>query len=989
MSFDKSLKLINYAKNDNGFLKLFTELDHEYSIGDKIFVVGGYLDKSAELLHISDYSSGTPTQYNPFNSDRNGYKILATDIVNNSFTINYIVTDATVVYPYGITLNRFGDPQDAVNIAYNSFTGNDMYKNIYVSRTCFIAGALKKGEINNGIFGNDDNTVILNNPSTTGTAATQANIVINHIASKNIAISKGIIKSKTDIVNPITKKLYVVEDLSIDIDNPFSTYTSGITNNNNGFGYSSFESFIHSNEVIINNGDFNNPYDNKIQFNSLATITRAKIGAAEPMYLNGCAIDDITISAGILNNTTYTSGIITANNTLLDNFIPINATAFTWDATHGEVTFNVEYNSVANRIWPTLPADIFISSIESSDGGFHIMNEGLIGTLENVTYTFGDITSAYMTFSFPALVTDWSTIILEAENTFTVTDTKIALRKGYDQLATSDGDVLGYFGNTLGTVYFGNNNIVGAGYYTNVIHDNTTDFYGSSLSKNIYMTGCYQIQSNLALLPNMINIISNTTQALRGNFNHSKIVKGIVFDSKLYDTRCIPTPTEIIYLDNCSLYTNTKVEEEVLWNDIDIQFYGDVVSGTTITHTSYLGDRVTPWKTNISGVAPLVLGEKSLRLNKRTGSRANDIAYYTSQHKIDATPFSVAPAYATTFVVPVIENVQTVYDATKLFVIIDHGEMQPTWTMIAPTGLKIPLYADMLSNNALLQNGVNARRLDYLGGTVNTFAGVALPPASTADIVEVDDEWVYTLANTTLPTDVSAPRDISIDVHDTIDTVAEFPDPLLNDILSQSTLKLYPDAGPDIDGIVHDIVTSTSIPNATHEFAFRHTGIFTNNGGGKATIVPVGFIETEQIIMYTKDLSDVVQSIDIVNCNFCPEHGAYVGGDQYSWDNNVDPSLYPTDFILNDSNNLAVTFEMTPITKVEVHIVFWITWYYEESTMSAVTENNPNIFSNYSGGYRTKHTFKHTFSSNNETFFILDDAGDAIIDDAGDTIVWI
>lgn len=986
MSFDKSLKLLNYAKNNNGYLQLFSELDHNYKAGDKLFIVGGYLDNTSQLINIPDFTSGT--LYNPFSQYKTGYKILSVDIVNNAFTIDYPVTDSTVVYPYGTAANRFGNPSNFSNLAYNTFAGNKMYKNIYVSRTSFIAGRIKKAVINNGIFGNDTNKIILNNPESTAGSATLTNIIIiNHIASKNITISKGIINSKTDINNPITKKLEILEDLTVDIDNPFLVNTLSVSNNNNGYGYSSFERFKHTSNVTINNGDFNNPYNSNIVITSLATINKAKIGAKEPMYFNGCSINNITMNAGELNNVYHDGGLISANNIKFNTLITLNATSLEWSGTTpGDVKFYVNYNALANRIWPALPINVIISGISLNSSNYHVLNQGLTGTLESLSYTFGDINSATMTFHFPELVADWASISSITATDFNPTNLKLSFINGVNSLIIDNSSITGYLGNTLGNIFLRDNNTVGEGHYTNVVHNNSTTFAGASFDQNAYITESYQLNTQNGFVPIMRYMLSDNKLLLTGKFEDSKIIDGIIYDSVITNTHVTTKLNGSIYLNNTTLNNGAKVEQGVIWNDINIQFYGKTVSGTNVVVNSYLGKRNSPWKTGEYDSLPYLITDKTTELNKTTGFRGNDIAYYSSQTKVDSFSYPNSPNYDITYEVPMLQNVQLIPDNTKKFVILYHGDMyyRGPWLMINERN-QIPLFADKLSNNLTLDTAIRDRQSYNDIGTSSVFTGVPLPPGSDNAIAEVDDNFVYHSNNYAFPTKAWSPSDISINVYETPFRETRFPNSTMNNVATEMFIKLITDVGPDIDNIVTN--STTIIPPGGNKIAFKQSGVYTS--AGTVTVVPVCFIEIEDVIIYTKDLAGTVTSVDIVNTNYCPPHNGFNAGKEYSWTNVVNVATYPTEFEIKDIASNNVYFTIDPTVKKTIEISFWVTWFYEQTPPSNQFEPNPLIMGNYTGGERTKHVFNFNFESSTETFFIVESGTDAIVDDNNEELIWI
>lgn len=988
MSFDKSLRLLNYAKSElGGYLELYTELDHDFVVGDIVYIIGGYYDNTNELLYINNYSSGTPTKYNPFAIHKHGYKILFIDYTKNSFVIDFQVNPLNIIYPYGTDSNKFGDPQDNVNLAYNTFVSNDMYKDIYVSRTCFIKGRFNKGTINNGVFGNDKQKAIIGKHPDMVAFSNTTDITINHIGGKNLLLTSGVINSKTDTANPTSKKIELVEDLTISPVNPFAIANIAINNNNDGFGYNTFENFINVGNIIINNGVFDNPYDKDIVINN-ATINKFLFGSKEPMYNHGCVINDVVIN----NSTVYnksTVNLITLNNTVYDTYIDLNIISLSWGINPGDIELNVDYNVLANKIWNN--ENVYISGIIPPDNSFSIFNIDLYGDIISTTYTFGDLNSAVIVINCPNLIANWSSILLTNPNTYDLSNTRINFinRDASDLYVKSNNTIYAHCNGT--NLFVDNNNTIVIGKYNSATFTNNVNITGINIGLNVYLSNSYQIVTSTNIPTFNYAYLKNNTP-ITANINKSKIIGGVIYNSTISNTHADPAIGFDIYLDNVILYNGSKIESDVLWNDVNIQFYGDIVSGVTYINNSYLGDRKTPWKTEKTGLTPLTPLSKSSEINKTTGTRGNDISYYTSQHKIEnIIGPSIAPIYNVTYEVPNLLNVQVPINTSKKMTIIDNGIMtylSGAWYMLA-NQIKKPLFVGILDNYLTLKNKINARTTNTLSGTYSDFTGVALPPANVSNITHVDDNWVIEQSNHYYPTESRTQRDISINVYDIIPTPATFPDPLNNTPESLMFLRLDANTGPDIDSIYDDNVTPTLIHNAIYTLYFRQPGVFNNSAMGIATNIPACFIEIEQVKIIKKDLLNVVQSANIYYSNYCPSFTGTAGGAEYAWDNIKTVSSYPTDYkILHNSTN-DITFEMTSTDKFEIVVEYWITWFYNETTLNLTLENNPYLKTNYKGGYRTKHMLRHKFEPSNETYFILGESSDELVDHSGNNIVWI
>jgi hypothetical protein len=992
VGFDKSLKLLNYAKNNSNNLELYTELDHSFIVGDKIFIIGGHYDNVNNLLFISDFSSLTPNTFNPFKSNSNGYKIISVNYTNNSFVINYPITNPTLIYPYGNTNNRFGNPQNLINLAYNTYSSDNLYKNIYVSRTCFLNGNFKKGTINNGVFGTDTNTIILN---TLLGSANINHIIINHIVSKNVYIGKGIINSKTDVSNPITKKIKVIEDTTISINNPFTLIVVPTTNNNNGWGYSQYERFNHANNLIINNGDFDNPYNERIKLNTVVIINKARIGSLEPIIGNGTSTKDITLLSGVMHYVTNTgSGLTTVNNALYDTLIPLNLNDIIYTNTPGLISFNVNYNVLANKKWEN-GSNVYISGIETINDTFNDLNTNLTGTIINTSYTFGDINSANIQIQCASLIPIWPTLITTTLSDYNITNVKIGfINLSLDKLTINNSTIVGNFISLTNDIYFNINNNVTEGSLSGIIFNDTTQFNGSSIGNNIYINENNKQYVTGPTVPIMnYCFLNNTNNNLKGYINNSEIISGIIYDSVITNTVVIPTNIDTtIYLNNVRLGDGAKIDPGVIWNNVNIQFYGDTVTGTNINTLSYLSDRKTPWKTGLFGSTPLNISDYSLELNKTEAITGNEISYYTSQHRVQVDTVTVdAPIYKLAYQAPIIEGTIQLYNSTIRnikSVILDNGPMTFSGVWNLNHIKQRVLFADKLIALSSFTED-NAIRNRFGNVNINTnvnFPGVALPPSNIGQIVNVDDARVIGNNNYIYPTEISTRRDITLHLHYIHKKSDKFPDSTMNDPLLKVFLKIIPSSGPIVDNIYHDIVTPTAIPNGLKYLNLRQLGIYESNGVVKT--VSACFIEVEQVKIFETDLFNVPLATTVNYCNYCPPFLTYTNGKEYCWNLYPLVSQYPQDFTIKNINSQNVEFNITPTNKVQIHVEFWITWFYIDDGLNNMSENQ-FLKSTFKNGERTKHTIQHTFISSNETFNIINDSNDSLINNNGDNIVYI
>ncbi len=233
----RSSKLLNKAANLGGKLTLYTELNHTLSAGDYVYISGGYYDNTTDNV----YSSIWLTSDNIFTNQSNkSYKVLSVNAAQNSITLDVNVS-GTPKFPYcskTVTTNVYADPTNAVDPAYASEavgSGDSAYFHVYVSQVFNGATRVKKGNINNGIFGTDVVLNYIGNKLGDGGVSSMKNdLTINHIAAKRIKLDYGVVTSKSFNTEPTTK-------FKVNYYAGYSLSQESIANNNEGQGYSYFQ----------------------------------------------------------------------------------------------------------------------------------------------------------------------------------------------------------------------------------------------------------------------------------------------------------------------------------------------------------------------------------------------------------------------------------------------------------------------------------------------------------------------------------------------------------------------------------------------------------------------------------------------------------------------------------------------------------------------------------------------------------------------------
>lgn len=971
MIFDKSLKLLNYAKNTGGFLQLYTELDHSFVAGDKIFIIGGIYDNTQDLSYMSIYSTFTPTLYNPFNSNKSGYTIKSVDYSTNSFVIDYDITilqAGLLIYPYGITLNPFGNPQYIVNLAYNTFSSDDLYKGIYVSKTCFKTGRFRKGTINNGVFGNDYNLIRLNIHE--NQTAIQSDILINHIAAKNIKINSGLIKSKTDSFNPLTVKQKVNENTLLGNDlNPGALVNVTVTNNNDTWGYSSYER-LSAKDVDIDNGEFSNPRANFIAIDNYTT-TKAKLGCTAPIETNSLLLTNGTLNNIELNN--YTINVleaITLNTGIIDTFTDLNVISATISVNPGEIVFNVDYDVLANKHWVN-GTICYISGIKpllpfSDDVIFNSCFS--FGSIQSVSYTYGDVTSAQIT----VLIYNFTTALyIGQESLFDFSAVKLSMSTHNYLSVYGTSNVSTVVVNT-GVSYFDSSVIVNEGYYDTIVCHAGTQFLGTSVGESIYLLNIKQMyQSDITINP-LFNYtkLESTRSAIKGDFNNCLIIGGTIHNSNI--TSCFVKPVTNTYFYNNTVSGTSSVDTAVKWDLIEFNGTADTIaydgSEYYISTYSNYGSRKTAFKTGPATLLPLT--SKVQEFNKLSGN--SSIINYNSQTIVVGNIISTKELL---YHVPSMDFISANYNAYVS--IIDHGDMTYNiyfnWYSDSTKRRSDVLFSDLLSNDLTLQAAIEARST-YIGHAYiegneidPNFTGVNPGYADVREIRNVpkpfrinNHEYYNNLRS-------RSQSDISINVYESPTVPAGQPDPAYGLALTPFLMILDIMAFTMYDNLMPGSTTPIT-DSAAFGIYFRSNGPMVA-GPILATSVPACFIEVERVIIKRYDGANLVKGIVIHDCNYCPTTFGYTDdglGLEYSWDTLVPGSAYPTSFSIQKppyDGSIAswVLWSFGDEVKAVIDVEYWITWYYA-SNLSGPTLDNLQFAGYTGGGNREKRTNTYTFT---------------------------
>lgn len=947
--YPRGLKLLNYVAASGGNLEFYTELDHQFVAGDIVYIIGGIYDNTESLSY-----STLPNLYTT------GYKVISVNVATNGVTLD-ISSGAPIIYPYGTALNLEGDPQDAVNLAYNTFTADDMYKGVYICDATFVSGRFRKGTVNNGVFGNDYKLVEMNKHANYATISHKPDLTINQIVAKNAYISTGSIFSKTSTLAASTTKYKVIEDTI------FSTAYVSIGNDNDGYGYSVYErleNLAGSGLLSAQDTSFTNVCNDFIYLKNI-TADNVKFGGLEPNQPTGLRLDD-----AVMTDCVFNSAYIPATEKLdldggtIETYIPLEPTvvAFGGALEYGVIRFTVPYDLVANRIWPTGVAEsVFVSGIVFADGTRTLDLNSVEAYITDVNYTFASYSAgAEIELTFTTLDTagPWAAFLgAYVEADFVFDDVKIlyadqildyAHVRGNVDIVSADmvtaTDQIYLDTDVSETINYMEGRLDGAILTKNV------NFAGSDWGKMVSMTACRQVGMSATDQPTFDYCLISINQIMQGQVTSSVVDTTNFHNSKLTDT---------VIDGSCYIYNSevagrstvgASVYWDVVWFNPVFDSYSVSVGVVTTTAGGDFNGRKTPFKTDRLGLNA-VYGVKNTELNKKESFAA--VTTYKTQSIVN----SVTPTYDAQINQHKYKPVRTA-DITAntniTYAIIDKGDMVFTTSWMQVNNRNDLIFGDVLDNNATLKTVI----ANVNTATVAGIDDVDFPLAGS--LTAIDDNYIYEDDFYSSVARVRTAFDVQVNVHEIPAVPAGFPTPAplvtflkVKEVTGYSGGYTY---GTITDGITQS-PTVTTLALGEWELNFR----FTPPAG---TDVPACFIEVERIIYIQKDAADVILNQYAVNTNYCPPTPSFaVGSAAYQYDLPVPLASYPADFMISkppyspiQHSTFRISNTYTAISsapKWEIQIEYWITWHHG---------TYGTIATGYQGGYREKVTDTYLFS---------------------------
>jgi hypothetical protein len=141
-----SCRLLNYIDVDGEYLKFYTELDSNFIVGEKVFIVGGNFDNTV-------YTDKNSKYYDIFNEYASGYEVIAVDntVLSNAVTLNIKYTDTK--FTSGGVESYIFDPKPVYKTEEELILNPNQLREAYISKSYFKQGEFNGGKFKDGLFG--------------------------------------------------------------------------------------------------------------------------------------------------------------------------------------------------------------------------------------------------------------------------------------------------------------------------------------------------------------------------------------------------------------------------------------------------------------------------------------------------------------------------------------------------------------------------------------------------------------------------------------------------------------------------------------------------------------------------------------------------------------------------------------------------------------------------------------------------------------------
>jgi hypothetical protein len=219
-----SCRLLNHLDAEGVYLRFYTELDSNFQVGDKLFIVGGNYDNTI-------YTNKEHADYDPYNKYAAGYEVISVDTtaLSNAVTLNITYRDAK--FTSGGIESFVFDPKPVYKTEEELLLYPNQVRESYISKSYFKRGEFNGGKFQDGLFGE------YNSIGATSAIPYQRNKAVANLKEKLVAIVESNESSEEEVVDAVNK-------LTI------------IAANQEGV-YNKLESHSTENKAIFNN-NFNN-----------------------------------------------------------------------------------------------------------------------------------------------------------------------------------------------------------------------------------------------------------------------------------------------------------------------------------------------------------------------------------------------------------------------------------------------------------------------------------------------------------------------------------------------------------------------------------------------------------------------------------------------------------------------------------------------------------------------------------------------------------
>jgi hypothetical protein len=277
-SYTKSsnaVKLLPVISNNNNKIKLYTEVNSNFIVGDKVFIMfdESFSNTQQDAVILDNYLEFSGCTDYVYLKQMQGYKVIETNDSNNE-----------------ITIDRYFDSRIVNKKIYNHYISKIYSRNLIIS-----GGELDGTSIKNAIFNNTGDTSIdIRLTQSIILSGNSYYVNFKNKYDKNYVTTNSTVNTGSTVSNfqPYSyKDTYILNQDPI----PVSSY---YTNNNNGYGYNYVKNMFLQ-QCQIDNGYYENCY-----------IVDGTINGG---YFFNCQLSNVEINSGDFSGSTVNSNCLWLN----------------------------------------------------------------------------------------------------------------------------------------------------------------------------------------------------------------------------------------------------------------------------------------------------------------------------------------------------------------------------------------------------------------------------------------------------------------------------------------------------------------------------------------------------------------------------------------------------------------------------------------------------------------------------------------------------